>query len=209
MKQIFQDVATGESLVREVPAPRCGPGHLLVRTSASLISAGTERSLVEFGKAGYLEKARQQPDKVKMVLDKIRADGFLTAYDAVRSKLSEPIAMGYSNVGRVVEMGEGVDGFQVGDRVLSNGSHAEVVRVPRNLAVKVPEEVDDEAATFGVVGAIALQGIRLAQPTLGETFVVTGLGLIGLITAQILRANGCRVVGLDLDPAKLDQAANH
>ena len=209
MKHLFQDVSSGETLVSEVPVPRCKAGHVLIRTICSLISAGTERSLVEFGKAGYLEKARQQPDKVKMVLDKVRTDGLMTTVEAVRSKLGEPMPMGYSNVGVVVEVGRGVEDFQVGDRVLSNGNHAEFVCVPRNLCARIPADVDDESASFGVLGAIALQGIRLSEPTLGETFVVTGLGLIGLVAVQILRANGCRVIGIDFDTAKLDMAESY
>ena len=139
MKQLFQDVSNGNSTVFEVPVPRCKPGHVLVRSACSLISAGTERSLIEFGKAGYLDKARQQPDKVKMVLDKVRTDGLLTTMEAVRSKLAEPMSVGYSNVGVVVEVGRGVEEFEVGDRVLSNGNHAEVVCVPENLCAKIPD----------------------------------------------------------------------
>lgn len=206
MKQILQDLSKGTSAVTEVPRPRCKPGHLLVETSHSLISAGTERMLVEFGRSGYLAKARQQPERVKLVLDKIRTDGLLPTVDAVRSKLDQPIPMGYSNVGTVAEVGAGVTGFIVGDRVLSNGHHAEVVCVPKNLCAKIPEDVSNEDAAFTVVGAIALQGVRLAQPTLGECIVVTGLGLIGLLAVQILRANGCRVLGLDFDPQKLKLA---
>jgi len=206
MKQVFQDLSDGTTEVSEVPIPSCRPGHLLIQASHSLVSAGTERSLVEFGRAGYLEKARQQPEKVKMVLDKVRTDGLLTTVDAVRSKLAEPLALGYSSVGRVLEVGRGVEGFEVGDRVVSNGSHAEVVCVPRNLCARIPEGVGDEQACFTVLAAIGLQGLRLAEPTLGETVVVTGLGLIGLLTVQMLRANGCQVVGIDFDDHKLDLA---
>ncbi|MDC1089800.1 bi-domain-containing oxidoreductase [Emcibacteraceae bacterium] len=209
MKQVLQDLAKGTSIVADVPRPRCKAGHILVQTSKSLISAGTERMLVDFGRSGYIEKARQQPEKVKMVLDKIKTDGLLPTIDAVRSKLDQPLPMGYSNVGKVIEVGTGVEGFKVGDRVLSNGHHAEVVCVPKNLCAKIPNNVNDEDAAFSVVGAIALQGIRLAQPTLGECFVVTGLGLIGLVAVQILRANGCRVLGLDFDPAKLELAKKY
>ncbi len=159
--------------------------------------------LVEFGKANLLDKARQQPDKVRMVLDKVKTDGLMPTFDAVRSKLDQPLPMGYCNMGVVMEVGAGVTGFSVGDRVASNGKHAEVVCVPKNLCAKVPETVNDETAAFTVISAIALQGIRLAQPTLGETVVVTGLGLIGLIAVQLLRAQGCRVLGIDMDPAKL------
>jgi NADPH:quinone reductase-like Zn-dependent oxidoreductase len=153
--------------------------------------------LVEFGKASLLEKARQQPDKVWQVLDKVKTDGLVPTLTAVRSKLDQPIPLGYCNVGVVLEVGQGVDQFQPGDRVASNGPHAEVVSVPKNLCAKIPNGVTDEAAAFTVLGSIGLQGIRLAQPTLGEAFVVSGLGLIGLITVQLLKAHGCRVLGLD------------
>ncbi len=206
MKQVLQSLSDGVTSVAEVPCPSVRPGHVLIRTSRSLVSAGTERMLVEFGKAGLLDKARQQPDKVKDVLDKIRADGLLTTLDAVKSKLDAPLALGYCNAGRVLEVGAGVDDLEVGDRVVSNGSHAEVVCVPRNLCARIPDEVDDEAAAFTVLASIGLQGIRLAQPTLGECFVVTGLGLIGLVTVQLLRAHGCRVLGIDMDSAKLQLA---
>lgn len=206
MKQVLQSLSDGVTSVAEVPCPSVRPGHVLIRTSRSLVSAGTERMLVEFGKAGLLDKARQQPDKVKDVLDKIRADGLLTTLDAVKSKLDSPLALGYCNAGRVLEVGPGVEGLEVGDRVVSNGSHAEVVCVPRNLCARIPAEVDDEAAAFTVLASIGLQGIRLAQPTLGESFAVTGLGLIGLVTVQLLRAHGCRVLGIDMDPAKLQLA---
>lgn len=159
--------------------------------------------LVEFGKAGWLEKARQQPDKVRMVLDKIKTDGLQPTLEAVFNKLDQPLPLGYCNVGRVTELGGGVAGLELGDRVISNGKHAEVVSVPINLCAKVPDVVTDEEASFTVLGAIALQGIRLVQPTLGETVVVTGLGLIGLLTVQLLRAQGCRVLGLDFDKDKL------
>lgn len=208
MKQVFQDISGGSTLVTEVPTPRCGAGQVLIRSTRSLISAGTERSLVDFGRAGYLEKARQQPEKVKMVLDKVRTDGLAATVSAVQSKLAQPMPMGYSNVGVVVEVGQGVVELKPGDRVLSNGSHAEYVCVPRNLCARLPDGLDDETASFGVVSAIALQGLRLAEPTLGETFVVTGLGLIGLITVQLLRANGCQVIGIDLDASKLDLATS-
>ncbi len=209
MKQVLQDLAKGTSIIADVPRPRCKAGHLLIQTSKSLISAGTERMLVDFGRSGYIEKARQQPEKVKMVLDKVKTDGLLPTIDAVRSKLDQPLPMGYSNVGTVIEIGSGVSGFKLGDRVLSNGHHAEVVCVPKNLCAKIPDGVSDEDAAFTVVGAIALQGIRLAQPTLGECFVVTGLGLIGLVAVQILRANGCRVLGIDFDPTKLELARQY
>jgi predicted dehydrogenase/threonine dehydrogenase-like Zn-dependent dehydrogenase len=203
MKQVLQNLKDGSTEVAEVPCPRVGTGQLLIRTTRTLVSAGTERMLVDFGKASFIDKARQQPDKVRMVLDKVRTDGLMPTIEAVRNKLDQPLPMGYCNVGEVVEVGAGVTGFAVGDRVASNGKHAEMVAVPVNLCAKVPDTVADEAAAFTVLGAVALQGIRLVQPTLGETVVVTGLGLIGLVTVQLLKAQGCRVLGLDFDADKL------
>ena len=165
--------------------------------------------LVDFGKAGWIEKARQQPDKVKMVLEKVQTDGLMTTVEAVRSKLTQPLPLGYCNVGVVAQVGAGVEGFKVGDRVVSNGPHADVVRVPRNLCARIPDGVDDESASFVVLASIGLQGIRLAQPTLGEAFVVTGVGLIGLLTVQLLRAHGCRVLAMDLDDSKLALARQY
>lgn len=158
--------------------------------------------IVDFGKANWIDRARQQPEKVQQVLDKARTDGLLTTFDAVRYKLDQPLPLGYCNVGTVVAVGEGVSGFQVGDRVSSNGPHAELVAVPQHLCAPIPPDVSDEAAAFTVLASIGLQGIRLANPTLGETFVVSGLGLIGLLTAQLLAAQGCRVLGLDPDSSK-------
>lgn len=203
MKQILQSLKTGETKVTESPTPRNPRGSLLIQTSKTLVSAGTERMLVEFGRAGWLEKARQQPDKVRMVLDKIKTDGLQPTIEAILTKLDQPLPLGYCNVGTVTSVDSDVTGFKVGDRVISNGNHAEVVSVPLNLCAKIPDEVSDEEAAFTVLGAIALQGIRLVNPTLGEAVVVTGLGLIGLMTVQLLRANGCRVLGIDLDPEKL------
>jgi predicted dehydrogenase/threonine dehydrogenase-like Zn-dependent dehydrogenase len=203
MKQIIQDLSSGETRLIETPRPAPSSRSVMIDTRCSLISVGTERMLVDFGKASLLSKARQQPDKVKQVLGKVRTDGLLQTIDAVRSKLSQPIPLGYSNVGVVTEVGAAITGLQVGDRVLSNGPHAETVRVPQNLCAKIPDNVPDEHASFTVVGAIGLQGIRLAQPTIGENFVVMGAGLIGLMTIQILIANGCRVLAIDFDAAKL------
>ena len=194
MKQILQNLGNGNTTLEDGPSPESSLGTLLIATSKSLVSAGTERMLLDFGKANLLDKARQQPEKVKMVLDKIRTDGLGPTIETVRNKLDQPIPLGYCNVGSVLEVGAGVSGFQIGNRVASNGQHAEVVRVPGNLCALVPDNVSDEAAAFTVIGAIALQGIRLVQPTLGETVVVTGLGLVGLMTVQLLRAQGCRVL---------------
>ncbi len=206
MRQILQSLKTGATEVADVPCPTARRGHLLVRTARTLVSAGTERSLVEFGKAGWIDKAMQQPDKVRMVWDKIWTDGLSPTLDAVFNKLDQPLPLGYCNVGTVMEAGSGVMGFEVGDRVVSNGRHAEAVCVPVNLCARVPPGVSDDEAAFTVLGSIALQGIRLVQPTLGESVVVTGLGLIGLMTVQLLRANGCRVLGIDFDRTKLTLA---
>lgn len=203
MKQVLQSLKTGETTIANIPAPAAGRGQVLIATTTSLVSAGTERMLVDFGKAGWLSKVRQQPDKVRQVLDKARTDGVMATVEAVRSKLDQPLTLGYCNVGRVIATGAGVDGLAVGDRVVSNGSHAEVVAVPTNLCARIPDGVPDEHAAFTVLAAIGLQGIRLAGPTLGETVVVTGLGLIGLLTVQLLRAQGCRVLGIDFDPARI------
>jgi predicted dehydrogenase/threonine dehydrogenase-like Zn-dependent dehydrogenase len=206
LKQILQSLKTGATEVADIPCPVVQSGQLLIRTSRTLVSAGTERMLVNFGKAGWLDKARQQPDKVGMVIDKMKTDGVLQTVESVRNKLDQPLALGYCNVGAVLETGRGVNGFSSGERVVSNGKHAEVVSVPVNLAAKVPDSVSDDEAAFTVVAAIGLQGIRLVNPTLGESVVVTGLGLIGLLTVQLLRANGCRVLGIDFDPRKLELA---
>ena len=204
MKQILQNLSNGETSLVDVPAPRNIKANILIATRNSLVSAGTERMLIDFGKSNLLNKAKQQPDKVKMVLNKVVTDGLMTTIDAVRSKLDQPLPLGYCNAGIVLNSDSA--NFQTGDRVVSNGNHAEVVRVPQNLCVKIPDGVDDESAAFTVLGSVGLQGIRLLQPTIGECFVVTGLGLVGLICVQILRANGCRVLGVDFDSKKCELA---
>jgi predicted dehydrogenase/threonine dehydrogenase-like Zn-dependent dehydrogenase len=206
VKQILQHLRTGQLEVAELPCPIAHSGHLLIQTTHTLISAGTERMMVEFGKAGLISKARSQPDKVKQVLDKIRTDGLLPTMEAVFNRLDEPLPLGYCNVGRVLEVGAGVAGYAPGDRVASNGPHAEVVCVPKNLCAKIPDEVDDPQATFTVLASIGLQGIRLLGPTFGERFVVFGLGLIGLVTVQLLRGCGCEVLGIDIAPERLELA---
>lgn len=203
LKQVLQSLKDGKTEVASVPCPGVGKGQVLIRTSRTLVSAGTERMLVDFGKANILEKARQQPDKVRMVLEKIRTDGLAPTVNAVLNKLDQPLPMGYCNAGIVMDVGADVCGFAKGDRVVCNGKHAEVVSAPMNLCAKIPDTVSDDEAAFTVIGAIALQGIRLVQPTLGEAVVVTGLGLIGLMTVQLLRAHGCRVLGGDFDPKRL------
>jgi predicted dehydrogenase/NADPH:quinone reductase-like Zn-dependent oxidoreductase len=203
MKQILQFLRTGVMEVAELPCPQIAPGHLLIQTTTSLISAGTERMLVEFSKANLIQKARLQPDKVKQVLDKIRTDGLMPTLEAVFRKLDVPLPLGYCNVGTVLEVGAGVRDFQPGDRVASNGPHAEIACVPRNLCAKIPDTVTDEQAAFTVLGSIALQGVRLAQPTLGERFLVMGVGLVGLLTAQFLLASGCEVLVSDFSADRL------
>lgn len=206
MKQIIQDLKSGETILEEVPVPQVKSGSVLVKTTRSLVSLGTERMLVEFGKANLIDKARQQPDRVKQVLDKFKTDGIMPTLEAVFNKLGQPLPLGYCNVGRVVAVGKGVTEFVVGDRVASNGNHAEYVCVPKNLVAKIPDNVSDDEATFTVIGSIGLQGVRLLNPQLGETIVVVGLGLIGLIVAQLLKFNGCKVIGVEFDQHKVDLA---
>ena len=206
MRQVLQSLRNGRLEVLDVPCPQARPAHLLIRSHVSLISSGTEKMMREFGKANLLRKTLQQREKTRQVAEKIKTDGLLPAVHAVRSKMDEPLALGYCNVGTVISVGGGVEGFQVGDRVVSNGNHAEVVCVPSNLCAKIPESVPDDEAVFAVLGAIALQGIRLAKPTLGESFAVIGLGLIGLAAVQLLRAHGCRVLGLEFDASRLKLA---
>ena len=202
MKQVIQSLSNGIVELIELPVPEIGENEILVQTSCSLISSGTERMLINFGESNLLQKAGKNPERVKEVFNKVVIDGPFLAYDAVSKKLEEPIPLGYCNVGKVIKKGKGVSDFELGDRVVSNGSHAEYVKINNNLCAKIPNEVTDEDASFTILSSIGLQGIRLAKPTLGETFVVCGLGLIGLLTAQLLKANGCNVFGLDLDPKK-------
>ena len=209
MKQILQNFRSGETSIEECPAPSIKKNSLKILTRKTLISAGTERMLVNFSKSSYFEKAKQQPEKVKQVINKISTDGILTTYDSVKSKLDEPIALGYSNVGVIDELPEGITDFKVGDRVVSNGPHADLVVVNKNLCAIIPDNVDDDAAAFTVVVSIALQGLRLSNPNIGENYVVFGVGLIGLITVQLLKANGCNVLAIDFDNKKLDLAKQY
>jgi threonine dehydrogenase-like Zn-dependent dehydrogenase len=206
MKQIIQDLNSGKTLLEEIPAPAIKNGHVVILTHRSLVSLGTERMLVEFGKANYLDKVRQQPEKVKQVLDKIKSDGLRPTIEAVFRKLGEPLPLGYCNAGEVIEVAADVKEFKVGDRVVSNGPHAEIICVPKNLVAKIPHNVSYEHAVFTVIGSIGLQGIRLLEPKFGETVVVTGLGLIGLLAGQILVANGCHTIGFDFDSSKVELA---
>ncbi|MES3032827.1 MAG: bi-domain-containing oxidoreductase [Gemmatimonadota bacterium] len=203
MLQVLQSLRDGVTTVAEVPTPAAGTGQLLVRTAATVISAGTERMLVDFGRANWLDKARSQPDKVRQVLDKVRTDGVGPTMDSIRAKLDQPIALGYCQAGVVEAIGRNVQGYSVGDRVVTNGAHAEFVRVATTLAARIPDGVSFEHAAFTPLAAIALQGLRLAAPTLGETFVVYGLGLIGQLAVQLCRAAGCRVIGVDRSPERV------
>lgn len=206
MKQVLQHLRTGVMELAELPCPKPGRGQILIQSRASLISAGTERMLVEFSQANLIQKARQQPDRVKQVLEKMKTDGLMPTLEAVFRKLDEPLPLGYCTAGVVLEVGPGVHDIQPGDRVASNGPHAEIVCVPRNLCAKIPDGVSDEDAAFTVLGSVALQGLRLAQPTLGEKFAVFGMGLLGLMTAQLLRASGCKVLAIDLNAQRLELA---
>ncbi len=192
--------------MEEVPAPTLQPGRVLVRTAASLISAGTERTAVEDAKKSLITRAKERPDAVKKVIDRVKSEGISAAYSAVKAKLDSAVALGYSASGTVVAVAPDVGDLKPGDRVACAGtgyaSHAEMLSVPRNLCVRIPENVSFGDAAFGTLGAIALQGVRLAAPTLGESVVVIGLGLLGQITVQLLKANGCRVLGVDLDESK-------
>tara|TARA_B100000780_G_scaffold21598_1_gene13876 strand:+ start:1750 stop:3864 length:2115 start_codon:yes stop_codon:yes gene_type:complete len=206
VKQILQSFKTGITELAELPSPKVKSGQILIQTTRSLVSLGTEKMLVEFGKASLIQKARQQPDKVKMVLDKIKTEGVMPTLETVFNKLEQPLPLGYCNVGKVIEVGSGVTDFNLGDRVASNGQHAEFVSIPQNLAAHVPDNISDDEAVFTVIGSIGLQGIRLINPTMGETVVVIGLGLIGLLAAEMLVANGCKVIGYDIDDGKVDLA---
>jgi len=206
LRQVVQNVKTGETVLTETPIPASIPGHLLLRTTASLISAGTERMILDVSKGNLLQKAKAQPDKVKQVLTKLKTDGFLPTLEAVKSKLEQLLPLGYCHVGRVAETGVQTTGFAVGDRVVSNGGHAEWVSVPQNLCARIPDEVSDEEAVFTVLGAVGLEGLRLAKPELGETFAVIGLGLIGQLVVQLLQAHGCRVLGIDFNERKCQLA---
>jgi predicted dehydrogenase/threonine dehydrogenase-like Zn-dependent dehydrogenase len=210
MKQVVQNYRSGELKLWEVPAPACGAGKVLVAVQRSLISAGTEKLVIDLAKASLAGKAVSRPDLVHQILTKVKREGLVPTLEKVFVKLDHPAPLGYSVAGRVIAVGGGVTGVKVGDRVACAGAgyanHAEIVAVPKNLVARVPDGVDDEDASFVTLGAIALQGVRQAQPTLGERFVVLGLGLIGQITVQLLKANGCKVIGYDPDAQKCDLA---
>ena len=210
MKQLVQNLRNGETAILEVPIPTPKPGTALVQTAASLVSAGTERMLVEFAEKSLVGKARSRPDLVRQMIDKARREGLLTTIEAAFNRLDQPMALGYSSAGTIVAVGEGLQGFKVGDRVACAGGgsavHAEYAVVPQNLLAYLPDEVDFESAAFATLGAIALHGFRLARPQLGERVAVIGLGLLGLLTVGIARAAGCRVFGVDLDPKRVEMA---
>jgi threonine dehydrogenase-like Zn-dependent dehydrogenase len=210
MKQIIQDLSKRETRIIDVPLPKPGKGEALVRTGASLVSAGTERTLVEFSEKSLLGKARSRPDLVKLTLDKVRREGLISTVDAVRNRLDEFLPLGYSSAGTIIEVGEGLRGYRAGDRVACAGGgfavHAEYVAVPRNLLVPLPDEVDFERGAFATLGAIALHGYRLADLQIGERVAVIGLGLLGLMAIQIARSGGCRVLGIDIDNERIELA---
>jgi predicted dehydrogenase/threonine dehydrogenase-like Zn-dependent dehydrogenase len=207
MKQLLQNLRDGQTQVVDVPCPQPRTGTALVHTAASLVSAGTERTLVEFAEKNLLAKARSRPDLVRQVLDKSRREGILPTLSATFNRLDHPTPLGYSSAGTIVGLGSGMEGFQVGDRVACAGGnyavHAEYAVVPRNLLAHLPDNVDFEAAAFTTLGAVALHGFRLAQPQLGERVVIIGLGLLGLLSAGIARAAGCAVFGIDLSPRRV------
>ena len=207
MKQLIQSFKTGELGLFDVPAPVCEKNGALVQTTVSLVSAGTEKMLVDFAKKSMLAKAKDRPDLVKQVIDKMKKEGVKNTLEKVFTKLDTPIPLGYSLAGRVVEVGSELSGINIGDRVACGGAgyanHSEINYVPKNLMVKIPDGVDDIDASFVTVGAIALQGVRQTAPLLGEKVAVMGLGLLGQLTVQLLKANGCKVIGSDIDPDKM------
>jgi predicted dehydrogenase/threonine dehydrogenase-like Zn-dependent dehydrogenase len=213
MKQLIQEMDSGTIRLVDVPSPLLRPGGVLVRTRHSVISVGTERSIVELGRKSLVGKAMERPDQVRKVLDTAAREGVASAYHKVKTRLSELSSMGYSAAGVVEGAGEGVTGLAVGDLVACAGagyaSHAERLWVPKNLVVRVPAGVGSEAAAFATLGAIALQGVRQAEPRLGETVAVIGLGILGQLTVQLLAAAGVRPIGIDLDPSRVTLAAGH
>ncbi len=210
MKQVIQNFRSGELKVDEVPETICKRGGILVTNVASLISAGTEKMAVGLAQKSLVGKARERPDLVWQVLNKLKRDGLMNTIQTVKARLDSPLALGYSCAGVVREVGAGVEEFRVGDRVACAGmnyaSHAETVFIPKNLAVKMPLEISFDEAAFVTLGAIALQGVRTAEVALGHNVAVIGQGLLGLLTVQILKAAGCRVIGIDLDAAKCELA---
>ena len=209
MKHLIQSLKNGNLELIDIPMPSLKKGEILVKNSLSLISPGTEKMMLEFGNANYIDKVRQQPDKAKMVLNKIKTDGLNQTIESVKNKLDQPISLGYSTVGEVLAKADDVSDFSIGDRVITNGPHSEVVKVSKNLCAKVPDGVSDESAVFTVISSIAMQGIRLAKPNIGDNYAVIGVGLIGLLTIQLLKANGCNVLAIDFDDSRLELAKNY
>ena len=206
MKQVLQDIRAGHTMVREIPDPVAAPAQVVVATISSLISAGTERYVVELAKKSLIGKARERPDHVRRVLQKVKQEGLVTTAQQVMAKLDEPMPLGYSSAGVVLECGRDVHALEPGDRVAMAGPHASVVAVGANLCAKIPEGVTFEQAAYTSVASIALEGVRLARVTLGERVLVVGLGLIGQIAVALLKAQGCKVIGTDVDPARVEQA---
>src|ERR1700750_2433770 len=208
MRQVVQNVKNGQLEVREVPPPSLRTGGVLVRTAASIISPGTEKMVLELGKKSLIGKARERPDLVRQVISRARTYGVAATLQSVMSKMAQALSLGYSAAGVVEEVALGVPDIKIGDRVAIAGagyaSHAEINFVPRNLTALIPDNVSFEQAAYTTVAAIAMQGVRLSKPELSEIVVVSGLGLIGLITVQLLKANGCRVLGLDPSKDKVE-----
>ena len=197
MKQIYQNFNNGNLELHDTPRPNIKKDYVIIETINSLISRGTEKMLIDFGKSNLIAKAISQPDRVKEVLNKVSTEGIYSTFNKVHLKLNEPLLMGYCNVGYVID--SGCNEFKIGDRVVSNGNHAEIVMVNKNLCSLIPKNVSNEEACFTVLSSIALNGIRLIKPEIGNTVVVYGLGLIGLITCQLLLSSGCNVIGIDID----------
>src|SRR5512138_572077 len=212
MKQLLQNIKNGKTVIEDVPVPTPREGMALVKVAASLVSAGTERMVVEFAEKSLVGKARSRPDLVKQVIDKARREGIAPTVQAAFNRLDQPMALGYSSAGIIVALGKNTSGLKVGQRVACAGAnyavHAEYNVVPRNLITPLPENVDFESGAFATLGAIAMQGFRLAEPQLGETVAIIGMGLLGLLTAQIATAAGCRVLGIDIDPKRIKLASS-
>jgi len=212
MKQLLQNMRDGKAVVEEVPVPTPQADMVLVKTEASLVSAGTERMVVEFAEKSLAGKARSRPDLVRQVIEKAKREGLLATAQAAFDRLDQPMALGYSSAGTIIELGEDIHGFKVGQRVACAGGgyavHAEFAVVPRNLLTPLPDTVDFESAAFTTLGAIALHGFRLAEPQIGETVAVIGMGLLGLLMGQIATAAGCRVLGIDIDPKRVALASS-
>ena len=206
MHQVVQEINSGKLRVSDIPAPLAQPGEVLIANVASIISAGTERMVIDLAKKSLLGKARERPDLVRRIIEKCRNEGLFNTVRQVRERLDTPMSMGYSSAGAVLACGRGVKNYKLGDRVASNGPHAEIVSVSKHLCARVPDNVDFEQAAFAVLAAIALNGVRLSSVKLGETVFVIGLGLIGQITVALAAASGCRVIGTDLDAGKCELA---